>query len=153
MSAQGERPVVSSSSGSAAVAGAAADAGGLSSLLLDARLAELVHSIRALVRSNDELGAALKEHPGDRDFIIAIRENEDIIVKRREAAAELVVRLRASGIDTDLPQDILDMTVALKGRSSAETSGGATEEKATAAKEEDLPKETTSASADGGLYL
>mmetsp|Transcript_2141 Transcript_2141/g.6194 ORF Transcript_2141/g.6194 Transcript_2141/m.6194 type:complete len:148 (-) Transcript_2141:25-468(-) len=104
---------------SRAATGAAAGAGDLSALLLDAKLGEICTSIRALARSNDELREALKEHPGDRDFIIAMHENEEIIVKRREMAAELVRRLRKAGIDADVPQDVLEMQVEWKGSSGS----------------------------------
>mmetsp|Transcript_15869 Transcript_15869/g.34482 ORF Transcript_15869/g.34482 Transcript_15869/m.34482 type:complete len:155 (+) Transcript_15869:73-537(+) len=154
MSTQEERSVVSGTHTSAAggAAGVAAGVGDLSSLLLDAKLAELINSIRALARSNDELRDALKEHPDDRDFIIAIQENEEIIVKRREAAAELCLRLRNSGVDTDLPSDILEMDVANKG-----STGGSQKAKDADSSTED--KEVTEevvgdgADADGGLYL
>ena len=96
-------------------ANTATDGSDLSALLLDAKLGELCTSIRALARSNDELREALKEQPGDRDFIVAIHENEEIIIKRREAAAELVKRLRKAGIDADLPDDILNMKMEWKG--------------------------------------
>jgi len=141
------RSVVSKSVSDAAT-GTAAGAEDLSALLLDAKLGEICTSIRALARSNDELREALKEHPGDRDFIVAIHENEEIIVKRREIAAELVRRLRKSGIDADVPQDILEMQVEWKGSSSGSGDG------ADAAKVEKAKAETTpTASTDEGLYL
>ena len=162
MSTQEERSVVGGTPTSATggAAGVAAGVGGLSSLLLDAKLAELINSIRALARSNDELRDALKEHPGDRDFIIAIQENEEIIVKRREAAADLCLRLRNSGIDTDLPSDILEMDVANKGSTSsqkAKDASSSTEDKEVTAEGvgDGVSEEAarSSSSADGGLYL
>ena len=157
MATREERSVVRKG-GSDAATGIAAGAAGqdLSALLLDAKLGEICTSIRALARSNDELREALKENPGDRDFIVAIHENEEIIVKRREIAAELVRRLRKAGIDADVPQDILEMQVEWKGSSSgsgdgdAAKEGGATDE---AEVEKEKAETTPTASTDEGLYL
>ena len=143
----------------AALATADAVTGGsdLSALLLDAKLAELCTSIRALSRSNDELREALKEQPGDRDFIVAIHENEEIIIKRRETAAELVKRLRKAGIDADLPEDILNMKMKWKGSiGNDEVEGdqegdGAGETKISP--EEGVSASAASADTGEGLYL
>ena len=156
MSSQEERSVVRKG---AAVSTADAVTGGsdLSALLLDAKLGELCTSIRALARSNDELREALKEQPGDRDFIVAIHENEEIIVKRREAAAELVKRLRKAGIDADLPEDILNMQMEWKGSIGNDEVEG-DQEGDSAGETKILPKEGVSASAASadtgeGLHL
>ena len=147
------RSVVSKSVSDAAT-GTAAGAEDLSALLLDAKLGEICTSIRALARSNDELREALKEHPGDRDFIVAIHENEEIIVKRREIAAELVRRLRKSGIDADVPQDILEMQVEWKGSSSGSGDGDVAKEGgATDVVESEKDETTPTTSTDEGLYL
>ena len=120
-------------------------------------LGELCTSIRALARSNDELREALKEQPGDRDFIVAIYENEEIIIKRREAAAELVKRLRKAGIDADLPEDILNMKMEWKGSiGNDEVEGdqegdGAGETKISP--EEGVSASGASADTGEGLYL
>jgi len=146
MATQEERSVVQKA---ASVVKADAVSGGsdLSALILDAKLGELCSSIRALARSNDELREALKEQPDDLDFITAIHENEEIIVKRREAAAELVRHLRKAGIDADLPEDVLQMQMEWKGSSE----GGA-EKKGNDADNDEDP-ENTSADSGEGLYL
>ena len=154
MATREERSLVSKD----AATGTAAGAEDLSALLLDAKLVEICTSVRALARSNDELREALKEHPGDRDFIVAIHENEEIIVKRREIAAELVRRLRKSGIDADVPQDILEMQVEWKGSSSGSgdgdgdvaKEGGATDE---AEVEKEKAETAAAENTDEGLYL
>lgn len=127
MSSQEERSVIRKGA-ALTTANTATDGSDLSALLLDAKLGELCTSIRALARSNDELREALKEQPGDRDFIVAIHENEEIIIKRREAAAELVKRLRKAGIDADLPDDILNMKMEWKGSIGSDEVEGAQEE-------------------------
>ena len=159
MASQEERSVIRKG---AALATDDAGTGGsdLSALLLDAKLGELCTSIRALARSNDELREALKEHPGDRDFIAAIHENEEIIIKRREMAAELVKRLRKAGIDADLPEDVLQMKMEWKG--SISTGGGGGGGKGEGDKEgggdeganPSVESETVApAESSGGLYL
>ena len=156
MATREERSVVRKGASDAAT-GTAAGATDLSALLLDAKLGEIATSIRALARSNDELREALKEHPGDRDFIVAIHENEEIIVKRREMAAELVRRLRKAGIDCDVPQDILEMQVEWKGghTTSSGSGDGDVAKEGGAADEVEVEKDETTptASTDEGLYL
>ena len=155
MTTREERSVVSKDAATGTAAGAADQ--DISALLLDAKLGEIATSIRALARSNDELREALKEHPGDRDFIVAIHENEEIIVKRREAAAELVRRLRKAGIDADVPQDILEMQVEWKGShtTSSGSGDGDVAKEGGAADEVEVEKDETTptASTDEGLYL
>lgn len=155
MPSQEERSVIGKG---AALATADAVTGGsdLSALLLDAKLGELCTSIRALARSNDELREALKEQPGDRDFIVAIHENEEIIIKRRETAAELVKRLRKAGIDADLPEDILNMKMEWKGSIGSEVEGDHEGDEAGETKissEEAAPTNTAAADTSEGLYL
>ena len=155
MSSQEERSVVRKGT-DLTTANTATDGSDLSALLLDAKLGELCTSIRALARSNDELREALKEQPGDRDFIVAIYENEEIIVKRREAAAELVKRLRKAGIDADLPDDILNMKMEWKGSISSEVEcdqegEGSGETKITS--QEGISASSASAGTSEGLYL
>ena len=139
--------------------GTAAGAEDLSALLLDAKLGEICMSIRALARSNDELRKALKDHPGDRDFIVAIHENEEIIMKRREMAAELVRQLRKAGIDADVPQDVLEMKVEWKGSHTTSSGsgdgdvakeGGDTDE---AEVEKEKAETAAAENTDEGLYL
>ena len=156
MSSQEERSVVRKG---AALATADAVTGGsdLSALLLDAKLGELCTSIRALARSNNELREALEEQPGDRDFIVAIHENEEIIVKRREVAAELVKRLRKAGIDADLPEDILNMKMEWKGsigndEVEGDQEGDGTGETKISSKE-GVSASTASPDTGEGLYL
>ena len=155
MATREERSLVSKD----AATGTAAGAEDLSALLLDAKLGEICTSIRALARSNDELREALKEHPGDRDFIVAIHENEEIIVKRREIAAELVRQLRNAGIDADVPQDVLEMKVEWKGSHTTSSGigdgdvvkeGGDTDE---AEVEKEKAETAAAENTDEGLYL
>lgn len=152
MSSQEERSVARKATADAVTGGS-----DLSALLLDAKLAELCTSIRALARSNDELREALKEQPGDRDFIVAVHENEEIIVKRREAAAELVKRLRKAGVDADLPEDILNMKMEWKGSIGSDEveddQEGDGAEEAKVSLKEVPPTSTASANASEGLYL
>lgn len=157
MTTREERSVVSTSKDAATGTAAGAADQDISALLLDGKLGEILQSIRALARSNDELREALKEHPGDRDFIVAIHENEEIIVKRREAAAELVRRLRKAGIDADVPQDVLEMKMEWKGchTTSSGSGDGDVAKEGGAADEVEVEKDETTptASTDEGLYL
>eukprot|EP00957_Ditylum_brightwellii_P029590 2236150-Ditylum_brightwellii.AAC.1 len=76
-------------------------------ILMEARLCEIISSLRALIKSNTELEEALIECPGDKDFIDAISENRIVIIKKQKAATELVRELRIRGVDAEVPKDVM----------------------------------------------
>lgn len=78
-------------------------------LLMESTFLELVSNIRALDRSNGELEEALIEDPGDVDFLLAVKENKYIILRKREELLRLVVDMKRMGADMDVPDDIRDM--------------------------------------------
>ena len=73
-----------------AVAGVRDDA-----LKMQADIEELNNSVTHLLRSNDELRAALEDEPADRDFLDAVAENELVVQKRRREVADLERKLEA----------------------------------------------------------
>ena len=79
--------------------------------LMEARLTELLSSLRALYRSNQELAEALKSDPSDDDFRQALDENWTTMRRQRELSMELVRDMKARGTNIDMPQDICDMNI------------------------------------------
>ena len=64
-------------------------------LKMQADIEELNNSVTHLLRSNDELRAALEDEPADRDFLDAVAENELVVQKRRREVADLERKLEA----------------------------------------------------------
>ena len=64
-------------------------------LRMQADIDELNNSTKHLLRSNDELRAALEDEPDDRDFLDAVAENELVVQKNRQQVAELERKLEA----------------------------------------------------------
>lgn len=79
--------------------------------LMEARLTELLSSLRALYRSNQELAEALKSDPSDDDFRQALDENWTTMRRQRELSMELVRDMKARGSNIDMPEDICDMNI------------------------------------------
>eukprot|EP00591_Stephanopyxis_turris_P001336 CAMPEP_0195527768 /NCGR_PEP_ID=MMETSP0794_2-20130614/29684_1 /TAXON_ID=515487 /ORGANISM="Stephanopyxis turris, Strain CCMP 815" /LENGTH=112 /DNA_ID=CAMNT_0040658761 /DNA_START=79 /DNA_END=417 /DNA_ORIENTATION=+ len=75
-------------------------------MLMEARLCELMSSLRALARSNQDLKNALVESPDDTDFLNAIAENVAVINKQRKLAEALVKDMQRQGVSIALPEDI-----------------------------------------------
>ncbi len=75
--------------------------------LMEARICQLISSLRALTRSNKELEAALLEDPEDYDFISAVKENRDVIHKQLQLVMALAHKMKEVGIrNYQLPNDI-----------------------------------------------
>ncbi|CAJ1936027.1 unnamed protein product [Cylindrotheca closterium] len=92
-------------------------------LLMEATYLELVSNIRALVQSNQDLEEALTAEPNDLDFQQAVKENTYIVLKKREQLVNLVTDMRRMGGNIDIPPDIQQMNLDLKG-----TAGDVTQE-------------------------
>ena len=58
-------------------------------LLVRATIDELASQVQHLERSQDELREALKETPDDEDFLLALRENDEVICTKNDRIAEL----------------------------------------------------------------
>ena len=78
-------------------------------MLLEAQFLELASSIRALLRSNQQLLEALVDSPGDSDFMTAILENRVVIRKQRQILIDLVADMKRAGANMDVPDDIRDI--------------------------------------------
>ena len=79
----------------------------LNAQLMEARICQLISSLRALVRSNKELEAALLEEPEDYDFISAVKENQNVIHKQLQLIMTLANKMKQVGIHNyQLPDDI-----------------------------------------------
>jgi hypothetical protein len=65
------------------------DAIGGDALILQEELNELLNSITHLERSNSELREALSSDPDDADFLQAVRENEEVLLKKQKRAEKL----------------------------------------------------------------
>jgi hypothetical protein len=97
--------------------------------LMEASLTELYSSLRALIRSNQQLEEALRANPDDDDFIEAMEENWSVMRKKHAMAIELVNDMQRQSISIDLAEDIRDMQFpALKESTQkehpTETEGG-----------------------------
>ena len=75
-------------------------------LLLEARLCEITSSIRALLRSNEDLDEALRDAPNDPDFLQAVEENKIAIRRQGRVAESLVNEMKTKGAKVDLEEDI-----------------------------------------------
>lgn len=114
---------------------------GGNAVLMEARLCEMISSIRALVRSNVDLEEALRESPEDPDFLQAVSENKLAIRRQGLVAQALVQEMRALGAKVDLEGDVLDAISNVQKYVSGERS--------TAEGGEGVASTDTS----GGLYL
>jgi hypothetical protein len=83
--------------------------------LMEARFLELASSIRALYKSTQELWDILDDNNGpedhDPDFIAAIAENQNLIVKQRDELNRVVDGMRNVGANVDVPDDIQVMEI------------------------------------------
>jgi hypothetical protein len=95
---------------------------------MEASLTELYSSLRALIRSNEQLEEVLRANPGDADFIEALEENWSVMRKKRASAIELVNDMQRQRLSIDLAEDIREMKFpALKESTQKEhtpTAGG-----------------------------
>lgn len=106
--------------------------------LMEARLTELYSSLRALYRSNADLQEALADDPTDRDFLIAIEENWEVMRNQRALAIELVSEMKQKGANIDLPEDICEMDIPAHNKTT---------------KHEDEQPDPQPNAAEAGLYL
>ncbi|KAL7545617.1 hypothetical protein ACHAWF_008973 [Thalassiosira exigua] len=74
-------------------------------VLMEARLVETITSLRQLIRSNEELEDALRDCPDD-DLLEALKENEQVILRRRDNAMTLAAKLRRHGLTVSLEDKI-----------------------------------------------
>jgi predicted nuclease with TOPRIM domain len=81
---------------------------------MEARLTELYSSLRALLRSNQQLEEALSHTPGDADFIEALEENWSVMRNQRALAVELVTDMKRQGVNIDIAEDICKMSFPAK---------------------------------------
>mmetsp|Transcript_20148 Transcript_20148/g.49417 ORF Transcript_20148/g.49417 Transcript_20148/m.49417 type:complete len:148 (-) Transcript_20148:272-715(-) len=88
-------------------------------LLMEATFLELVSNIRALTQSNQDLEEALVAEPNDLDFSQALKENKYIILKKRQQLLNLVTDMKRMGANIDIPSDIQQMNLDLKGMAHA----------------------------------
>ena len=65
------------------------DAIGGDALILQEELNELLNSITHLERSNSELRQALSSDSHDEDFLLAVQENEEVLLKKQKRAEAL----------------------------------------------------------------
>jgi len=98
--------------------------------LMEARLCEIISSIRALGRSNVDLETALKDDsPEDPDFLRAVSENK-LTIRRQGLVAEALVReMKAFGTNVDLDEDVRNVigSVQCFGVTGKDDEGGTTD--------------------------
>ncbi|KAL7489634.1 hypothetical protein ACHAW6_015322 [Cyclotella cf. meneghiniana] len=66
--------------------------------LLEARLSETVRSLRRLIDSNRELDEALREGADDVELLDALRENDELIVRKTKDVRAMSRRLKEMGV-------------------------------------------------------
>jgi hypothetical protein len=126
--------------------------------LMEARLCQMTCSMRALIRSNQELEDALKVSPGDVDFLQAIAENQLTIRRQGQVAVALVQEMQARGCHVELEEDIRqiilgsgEITAVVFG---AESSSSATESNATSSNDnQNSNNDATETGSGGGVFL
>jgi hypothetical protein len=74
-------------------------------ILMEARLVEIISSLRQLIHSNRLLEEALVECH-DEDLLRALEENVGVILRKRDDARALVARLGRHGVNIDLDDTI-----------------------------------------------
>mmetsp|Transcript_4389 Transcript_4389/g.9747 ORF Transcript_4389/g.9747 Transcript_4389/m.9747 type:complete len:137 (+) Transcript_4389:88-498(+) len=75
-------------------------------VLMEARLTEMIVSLQQLIRTNEQLEEALCETM-DEDLLQALKENDELILRRRRAAAVLAAKLHErSGVDISLSDKV-----------------------------------------------
>lgn len=124
--------------------------------LMEARFLELSSSIRALYKSNQDLEDALQECPGDADFMQAIIENEDIIVKQRKELIAVVRGMQELGANVDVPDDIQTMDVTFGSATQSTSALTPTEDQdllTATTQSEDYNNQRTSSGEEQGVYL
>mmetsp|Transcript_25695 Transcript_25695/g.71785 ORF Transcript_25695/g.71785 Transcript_25695/m.71785 type:complete len:138 (+) Transcript_25695:123-536(+) len=129
-------------------------------LLLEAEYLQIVSSIRALFSSNMELKEALKAEPTDPDFQQAVRENVEILQKKRRALLQLVTDMRRQGgTMLDVPPDIQNMDIEswVENPFSKTTDNHGHDDGATSYTDEHdqirTTSVTTATNGDAGIYL
>jgi hypothetical protein len=70
-------------------------------ILMEARLVEMISSLRQLIHSNRLLEEALAECH-DEDLIRALEENDGVILRKRDDARALAARLKRHGVNIDV---------------------------------------------------
>ena len=76
-------------------------------ILLEAKLLELITSIRQLISSNQQLEQALNEDDDeDDDLLQALIENEELILRKKNNAMVLADTLKSSGVNISLNDKI-----------------------------------------------
>ena len=76
-------------------------------ILLEAKLLELITSIRQLISSNQQLEQALQEdEEADDDLLQALIENEELILRKKNNAMVLADTLKSSGVNISLNDKI-----------------------------------------------
>ena len=76
-------------------------------ILLEAKLLELITSIRQLISSNQQLEQALNEEQDeDDDLLQALIENEELILRKKNNATMLADTLKSSGVNISLNDKI-----------------------------------------------
>jgi len=68
---------------------------------MEARLVEMISSLRQLIHSNRLLEEALAECH-DEDLIRALEENDGVILRKRDDARALAARLKRHGVNIDV---------------------------------------------------
>jgi hypothetical protein len=96
--------------------------------LMEARLCQTTSSIRALIRSNQDLEAALQSDPNDPDFLQAVAENRLALRRQYLVAVALVKALQAHGASVELEEDIRQAINAFNEELAAPSSSEAAAE-------------------------
>ncbi|KAL7542153.1 hypothetical protein ACHAXR_011553 [Thalassiosira sp. AJA248-18] len=84
-------------------------------ILMEAKLVEMISSLRQLIHSNQQLDEAL-EDCYDEDLLQALEENESVILRKRNAIRVLAAKLSRHGVNISLEDKIprYDGSIVLK---------------------------------------
>eukprot|EP00578_Thalassiosira_sp_NH16_P023932 CAMPEP_0181091946 /NCGR_PEP_ID=MMETSP1071-20121207/8665_1 /TAXON_ID=35127 /ORGANISM="Thalassiosira sp., Strain NH16" /LENGTH=114 /DNA_ID=CAMNT_0023174111 /DNA_START=152 /DNA_END=496 /DNA_ORIENTATION=+ len=74
-------------------------------VLMEAKLLEMISSLRQLIHSNQQLDEALLEDH-DEDLLQALEENEYVILRKRNEARVLAENLRRHGVNISLDDKV-----------------------------------------------
>ena len=80
-------------------------------ILMEAKLTEMIVSLQQLIKSNEHLEEALGSTPEsetvDDDLFQALKENDELILRRRKAAAVLAAKINScSGVRVSLSDKV-----------------------------------------------
>mmetsp|Transcript_11505 Transcript_11505/g.20694 ORF Transcript_11505/g.20694 Transcript_11505/m.20694 type:complete len:128 (-) Transcript_11505:459-842(-) len=76
-------------------------------ILMEAKLIEMIASLRQLIHSNEQLEEALRDECHDDDDLMqALRENDDVIARKRGGARVLAMKLSRHGVNISLVDKI-----------------------------------------------